>query len=103
MAIQVKSGTKTTAAILSLFLYKGSRYAERLPIGDPEIIENADDENYKTLLSVIGIAPILMAIVATGDFDMDWMEKEIKEPIQQNPWLGSNPRERKEYDVPQHR
>ncbi|MEN0003780.1 MAG: pitrilysin family protein, partial [Bacteroidota bacterium] len=58
-------------------LYQGSRYAKRLPIGDPAIIENADyatikrfyDDWYRT---------DLMAVVAVGDFDAAWMENEIK-------------------------
>jgi zinc protease len=81
-------------------LYKGSRYAKRLPIGDPEIVENADystvrrfyDDWYRT---------DLMAVVAVGDFDVAWMEKEIQtrfSKIAPHP----NPRPKEKYKVPPH-
>ena len=81
-------------------LYKGSRYAKRLPIGDPEIIENADYATIKRFYQD-WYRPGLMAIVATGDFDMDWMEQEIKSRFSKIA-AKPNPRERKKYDVPQH-
>jgi zinc protease len=82
-------------------LYKDSRYAQRLPIGDPEIIENADYDVVKRFYRD-WYRPDLMAIIVVGDIDVDMMEKEIKERFSdlENP---SNPRERKEYAVPQHK
>lgn len=81
-------------------LYKGSRYAERLPIGEPEIIENAD---YATIKRYYDdwYRPNLMAVVAVGDFDTAWMESEIKRRFAdlENP---SNPRERQDYSIPMH-
>jgi zinc protease len=58
-------------------LFKDSRYAERLPIGKKEVLENFD---YKTLRSFYEdwYRPNLMAIIAVGDIDPAEMEKEIK-------------------------
>lgn len=81
-------------------LYQGSRYAERLPIGDPKIIENADYETIKRFYAD-WYRPGLMAVVATGDFDLDWMESEIKSRFSQLP-QKEDPREKKSYGVPQH-
>lgn len=59
-------------------LYQGARYAKRLPIGDTAIIENAD---YATLERFYKdwYRPELMAVVAVGDFEVDWMEQQIIE------------------------
>lgn len=58
-------------------LFKGSRYAERLPIGKKEVIENLDR---KALVDFYEdwYRPDLMAVVAVGDLDPDEMEKKIK-------------------------
>lgn len=81
-------------------LYRGSRYAKRLPIGEPEIIETA---SYSTIRSFYEewYRPELMAFVAVGDFDADWMEKEIirRFSVLQNP---ENAPAREEYEVPGH-
>lgn len=80
--------------------YKGSRYAERLPIGDPEIIENA---NYETIRRFYEdwYRPDLMAIIVVGDFDLLWMEEEIKRRFAdlENP---EKARKREDYTIPQH-
>lgn len=81
-------------------LYSGSRYAKRLPIGEPEIIENADYETIKRFYKD-WYHPGLMAVVATGDFDLDWMEKQIKERFSQI-IRKENPRKKEKYGVPQH-
>lgn len=81
-------------------LYQGSRYAKRLPIGDPEIIKNADYGTIKRFYED-WYRPNLMAVIAVGDFDLDWMEKEIKSRFSklENP---DDPKERQEYSVPEH-
>lgn len=58
-------------------LFKDSRYAERLPIGKKEILENFE---YETLRSFYEdwYRPNLMAVIAVGDIDPAEMEKEIK-------------------------
>jgi zinc protease len=59
-------------------LMHGSRYAERLPIGEPSIIETASRE---TLVRYYRdwYRPDLMAVVAVGDFDRDGMIAKIRE------------------------
>lgn len=58
-------------------LYRGSRYAERLPIGDPAIIDSAD---YATIERFYRdwYRPDLMAIVVVGDVDVEWVEAQIQ-------------------------
>ena len=81
-------------------MYKNSRYAKRLPIGSPEIIENAPYNTVKRFYKD-WYRPNLMAVSVVGDFDLDMMEKEIISRFSKlkNP---ANPRPRKEYDVPKH-
>lgn len=55
----------------------GSRYAERLPIGKPEVIENFEYDAAKRFYRD-WYRPDLMALVAVGDFDAADMEKQIK-------------------------
>lgn len=59
-------------------LFKDSKYAERLPIGKKEIIE---DCSYETLRSFYRdwYRPGLMALVVVGDIDPDYAEKKIIE------------------------
>jgi zinc protease len=61
-------------------LFKGSRYAERLPIGTKEVLESFEHE---TLVRFCRdwYRPELMAVVAVGDFDADRIEALIREQI----------------------
>ncbi len=81
-------------------LLKGSRYAQRLPIGT---LENLENFKYESLVRFYKdwYRPDLMAIIAIGDFDVEDIEKRIQSHFSklQNP---PNPRERKEYAVPDH-
>src|SRR5690606_19574430 len=79
-------------------MYKGSQYAERLPIGKPEIIENAPYSTVKRFYTD-WYRPDLMAIIVVGDIDLNVMEKEVKTRFSKlvNP---ANPRPRREYKVP---
>lgn len=62
----------------SKVLFKGSRYADRITIGLPEIIEKAPrDTLYRFYKD--WYRPDLMAVIAVGDFDPAAMEKEIVE------------------------
>ncbi len=58
-------------------MFQGSKYAERLPIGDPKIIETAKRDTlvryYKDWYR-----PDQMALIAVGDFDPAAIEAEIK-------------------------
>ena len=58
-------------------LLKGSRYAERLPIGKPEIIQNVNHDRLKQFYSD-WYRPDLMGVVAVGDFDKVTIEGLIK-------------------------
>lgn len=58
-------------------IYQGSRYADRLPIGKPELIESVDYDAVKRFYRD-WYRPDLMALVIVGDFDLKWMEDQIK-------------------------
>ena len=81
-------------------MYQGSRYATRLPIGEPAIIEGAEYETVRRFYRD-WYRPDLMAVIVVGDFEVDMMEKEIKSRFSQlkNP-ATSRPRE--VYEVPKH-
>jgi len=58
-------------------IFKDSKYAKRLPIGDPEILKTAKrDTLYRFYKD--WYRPDEMAIIAVGDFDAAAMEKEIE-------------------------
>lgn len=77
-----------------------SRYAERLPIGKPEIIEGFE---HSELISYYQdwYRPELMAVIAVGDFDPDRVESLIKKHFGRIP-AAQNARERTEYTLPDH-
>jgi zinc protease len=81
-------------------MYKDSRYAKRLPIGDPEIIKNANYDVVKRFYKD-WYRPNLMAVVVVGDMDVDKMEMEIKKRFSKltNP---ATPRPKEKYSVPSH-
>ncbi len=81
-------------------MFKDSRYAERLPIGDPEIIENIDHERIKQFYRD-WYRPDQMALIVVGNVPIDSMEKDLIQRFSSlnNPPL---PRERLEYTVPFH-
>lgn len=82
-------------------MMKDSRYAERLPIGKKEVLENFE---YKTLTDFYKkwYRPELMAIVVVGDIDVDQMEASIKKHFNEIP-KSKKPVERPYYDVPSHK
>jgi zinc protease len=57
-------------------LFQGSLYAERLPIGDPEVLKTFDHATLKRFYSD-WYRPDLMAVVAVGDFDPEWIQDLI--------------------------
>ncbi len=81
-------------------LLYNSRYAERLPIGTKEVLENFE---YQELIDFYEdwYRPDMMAFIAVGDIDVDKMEKDIKKRFSKykNP---KKEKERKEYGVPNH-
>ena len=59
-------------------LFKNSRYAERLPIGKKEILENAPYEALRRFYAD-WYRPDLMAVIAVGDFDPALIQTKIEE------------------------
>ncbi|MCH6560650.1 insulinase family protein, partial [candidate division KSB1 bacterium] len=82
-------------------LFKDSRYAERLPIGKKEILETAPYNSLRRFYRD-WYRPDLMAVVAVGDFDKDWIEKLIKKHFRRLRAL-KKPRERQVFPVPNHK
>src|SRR5262245_47955729 len=70
------AGARTTDKLFPILL-KGSRYADRIPIGKPEIIQNFKPETLKKFYTD-WYRPDLMAVVAVGDFDKTAVEDLIK-------------------------
>lgn len=81
-------------------VYHQSRYAERLPIGKPEIIENATYDKFKRFYND-WYRPDLMAVVVVGDIDLDHMENQIKDRFGRIA-TASNPREKQDNSIPNH-
>ena len=78
-----------------------SQYANRLPIGKKEILENF---TYDKVVSFYKdwYRPNLMAVIVVGDIDVAEMEKKIKDHFEkyQNP---KNEKPRKTFEVPNHK
>src|SRR5256714_12872966 len=81
-------------------ILKDSRYADRLPIGKPEIIQKGKAERLKQFYSD-WYRPDLMAVVAVGDFDKAAVEKMVTNHFASIP-AATKPRPRQEFDVPGH-
>ena len=79
-------------------IFKGSKYADRTPIGKIEVIENFKHETLKDFYRD-WYRPNLQAVVLVGDLDLDKAEAQIKAHFgnMQNP---ANPRERATFDIP---
>ena len=79
-------------------LLKGSRYADRRPIGDPDIIRNVNHDRLKQFYTD-WYRPDLMAVVAVGDFDKTTIEFGIRSHFASIP-AASSPKPRPAYAVP---
>src|SRR5262244_32766 len=93
------AGARTTDKLFPILL-KGSRYADRIPIGKPEIIQNSNPDAIRKFYKD-WYRPDLMAVVAVGDFNKTTVENLIKADFGSIPAVSS-PRPRPEYDVPDH-
>ncbi|MBN1212427.1 MAG: insulinase family protein [candidate division Zixibacteria bacterium] len=82
-------------------LLKGSKYAERMPIGKMEVVENCSYETLKRFYRE-WYRPDLMTVVAVGDFDREWMDGLIKKYFSRLP-IAQKPRAREIYPVPDHK
>ena len=79
-------------------LLKGSRYADRSPIGKKEVIETFKPQVLKDFYKD-WYRPDLMAVVVVGDMNIEDAEAKIKAHFEQIP-VVNNPRERTKFDVP---
>src|SRR5215471_423898 len=93
------AGQRMLSKIWPIML-KGSRYADRIPIGKPEIIQGGKPERLKQFYAD-WYRPDLMAVVAVGDFDKPAIEKLITNHFSGIP-APKNPKPRTEYEVPDH-
>ncbi len=84
---------------LPVFLHK-SRYAERLPIGKMDIIDNCPPEALRRFRKD-WYRPDLQAVVVVGDFNQEEMVKTVKEKFSKIP-KAVNPRPKKYFDIPEH-
>lgn len=84
---------------LPKLLYK-SQYANRLPIGTKEVLENFKPDVIRQFHKD-WYRPDLMALVVVGDINVDEVEQKIKTNFSKykNP---TKPRDRKTYDLPNH-
>ncbi len=81
-------------------LFRGSRYADRLPIGKRESLETFSHDAL-TRFYQDWYRPDLMAVIAVGDFDATWVEATIRERFSRVP-AREDPRPRPIYEVPAH-
>jgi zinc protease len=81
-------------------LYHQSRYAERLPIGKPDVLKTFKPERLRAFYEQ-HYRPDRMAVVVVGDIDVDVMEKAVREHFAalKNPPSALPPRQD---DVPLH-
>jgi zinc protease len=83
-------------------LFRGSRYAERRPIGKLEAIQAADADSLRRFYRR-WYRPELMAVVAVGDFDPLWMRETIRRYFSRLAGSeGGAAGARPEYPVPPH-
>ncbi len=81
-------------------LLQGSRYADRIPIGKTEILQNFKPERLKQFYAD-WYRPDLMAVIAVGDFDKTAVENMIKTHFSAIP-KATAPRPRPNYEIPDH-
>ncbi|MGQ8338481.1 M16 family metallopeptidase [Sunxiuqinia sp. A32] len=84
---------------LPVFLHE-SKYAERLPIGKMEVVDNFKPEVLRKFRND-WYRPDLEAIVVVGDFDQTEMVERVKNAFSKIPAV-QNPREKKYFDIPDH-
>lgn len=85
---------------MPVFLHN-SKYAERIPIGKMEIIDNCPPEALRRFRAD-WYRPDLQAVIVVGDFDQQKMVETIKQKFSQIP-VQMNPRPKKYYDIPDHK
>src|SRR5436190_19707668 len=93
------AGARMQDKVFPIWL-KGSRYPDRLPIGQTEIIQGFKPDRLKKFYTD-WYRPDLMAVVAVGDFDKAAVEGLIKTHFASMPRAAA-PRPRATYDIPDH-
>ena len=81
-------------------LFKSSKYAERNIIGPLEILQSDDNDEVRRFYNE-WYRPDLMAVIAVGDFDPDYVKELLDKHFATIPEL-ENPRERQYFPVPDH-
>jgi zinc protease len=81
-------------------LLKDSRYANRLPIGTPEVIRSFTYDRLKKFYTD-WYRPDLIAVIAVGDFEPAKIEALIRSRFGGIP-AAVSPRQRQNFDVPDH-
>lgn len=79
-------------------MFAGSRYADRLPIGEVDVLESFPQEEIERFYDD-WYRPELMSVIAVGDFEADTVEARIRELFSQVPPKPDAP-ERVYYEVP---
>lgn len=79
-------------------LLRGSRYADRLPIGSLESLQGLKVDALRRFYND-WYRPDLMAVIAVGDFDAAEIERVLRAHFESIP-AASNPRPRPAYEVP---
>lgn len=100
---EYRLGLGAEKRMLSNYLPKlmhNSHYAERLPIGTKEVLENFTYEDLRSFYKD-WYRPDLMAVIAVGDVDVNVLEEKIKSHFGKYE-AHPNPKERKNFDVPNH-
>lgn len=77
-----------------------SKYAERLPIGKMEIVDNCPPEALRRYRKD-WYRPDLQAVIVVGDFDQEEMVKTVKEKFSTIP-AQENPRKKEYFEIPDH-
>ncbi len=85
---------------LPVFLHE-SKYAERLPIGEIDIIDNAPPEALRRYRND-WYRPDLQAVIVVGDFDQEAMVQMVREKFSQIP-PAENPRKKEYFGIPPHK
>ena len=85
---------------LPVFLHN-SKYAERLPIGRMEVVDNAAPEVLRRFRND-WYRPDLQAVMVVGEFDQEKMVETVKEKFSAIP-TRENAREKKYFEIPPHK
>ncbi len=80
---------------------KGSKYADRDPIGKMEIVDNCPPDALRRFRKD-WYRPDLQAVIVVGDFDQNEMVQKIKEKFYQIP-AQKNPRVKETFEIPDHK